>query len=122
MTSRATSGYVFEGEGRRPGPLIEPKRQVSKVIAQSGVHFTLHDLRRTFVTTAEGLDIPAYSLKRLVNHRVSTDVTDAYIVSDVERLRGPVQRIADELLPASKPVEASEVVPLQRGAKVVEGV
>ncbi|MBN8521499.1 MAG: integrase, partial [Alphaproteobacteria bacterium] len=48
--------------------------------------------RRTFITIAESLEISAYALKRLINHRV-TDVTGGYIIVDVERLRSPVQKI-----------------------------
>jgi len=36
----------------------------------SNVVFTLHDLRRTFATVAEGLDIAGYTLKRLLNHTI----------------------------------------------------
>lgn len=60
----------------------------------SGVVFTLHDLRRTFATVAEGLDIAGYTLKRLLNHTIHGDVTAGYIVTDVERLRGPMERIS----------------------------
>jgi len=59
------------------------------------VTFTLHDLRRTFITAAERLDIPAYALKRLMNHKDPNDVTDGYIIFDVERLRVPMQKITD---------------------------
>lgn len=45
------------------------------VIRESGVTFSLHDLRRTFITVAESLDISAYPVKRLVNHKMSRDVT-----------------------------------------------
>ncbi len=69
-----------------------------EVAALSGVPFTIHDLRRTFATTAEGLDLPAYSLKRLLNHKMSNDVTAGYIMLDVERLRKPMQLITDFLI------------------------
>jgi integrase len=88
--------YVFPGPSKT-GFLIEPKRQIRKVKESSGVDFTLHDLRRTFITVAESLDISAYALKRLVNHKMHNDVTAGYIVSDVERLRQPMQRISDSL-------------------------
>ena len=55
-------------------------------------------LRRTFITVAEGLDVSAYALKRLVNHKMTGDVTAGYIVHDVERLRAPMQRVTDHLL------------------------
>lgn len=83
--------YVYPGTGVH-GYLHEPKKGIAKVIKQSGVHFTSHDLRRTFATIAESLEITAYALKRLINHRV-TDVTGGYIVVDVERLRSPVLKI-----------------------------
>ncbi|MDD2770207.1 MAG: integrase arm-type DNA-binding domain-containing protein [Methylococcus sp.] len=90
------SEYVFPGPGKT-GFLIEPKRQIKKVREASGVDFTLHDLRRTYITVAESLDISAYALKRLVNHKMHNDVTAGYIVSDVERLREPMKRISDFL-------------------------
>ena len=46
---------------------------------------------------AEGIDISHYTLKRLVNHSMSGDVTAGYIVQDVERLREPMQRISEEI-------------------------
>ncbi len=87
------SEWVFPGKGRT-GHLAETKSFTRRVCTASGVRFTLHDLRRTFITIAESLDIPAYALKRLLNHRADGDVTGGYIVMDVERLRGPVERIA----------------------------
>lgn len=58
----------------------------------------MQDLRRTFITIAESLDISAYALKRLVNHKMTNDVTTSYIVSDVERLRKPMEQISAQLL------------------------
>lgn len=94
---RASGAYVFPGEGKA-GHLVEPRRQVRKVIEHSGVDFLIHDLRRTFVTVAESLDIPAYALKRLLNHKSTNDVTAGYIVIDAQRLLKPMQDITDYLL------------------------
>ncbi len=55
-----------------------------KVAELAEVNFTVHDLRRTFITTVESLDIPAYALKRLLNHKMNHDVTAGYIIMDVE--------------------------------------
>lgn len=60
-----------------------------------------HDLRRTFITIAESIDIPAYTLKALVNHHVGTDVTQGYLQINVERLRAPMQQITDFILKAA---------------------
>ncbi|MEL6448323.1 MAG: integrase family protein [Pseudomonadota bacterium] len=94
-----TSQYVFPGRDGR-GPLVEPKKQVQRVIDQCGIAYTLHDLRGTFITIAESLDIPPYAIKRLVNHKISNDVTAGYIVSDIERLRRPAQQVSDFLMRA----------------------
>ena len=46
----------------------------------SGVPFTLHDLRRTFITIAESLELSQYAIKHLVNHKTPNDVTAGYII------------------------------------------
>ncbi len=111
--AQAMSDYVFPGKGVS-GHIVEPRKQMAKVTATSGVAFTLHDLRRTFITIAEGLDIPAYALKRLLNHKMNSDVTAGYIVSDVERLRIPMQKITDYLLSAAAGRTKAGVMPLEQ--------
>jgi integrase len=92
------NAYVFPGGGKA-GYLIEPRKHMAKVIENTGIQFTVHDLRRTFITIAESLDIPAYALKRLLNHKMdNSDVTAGYIVTDVERLRRPMEKIGEYIL------------------------
>lgn len=107
----AVNGYVFPGTGRR-GYLIEPKRQVEKVITVSGVPFLLHDLRRTFTSTARDLEIHPYTISRLVNHKRPGDITASYSIHSVEDLRRPVQRLTDRLRAALVGRQAT-VVPLR---------
>jgi integrase len=95
--SEAHSSFVFPGDGKQ-GYIIEPRKTIQKITQQAGIDFTLHDLRRTFITIAESLDIPAYALKRLLNHKMNQDVTAGYIITDVERLRKPMHQIAGYLL------------------------
>jgi len=78
---------------------------MAKVTKLSDVKFTLHDLRRTFTTVAESLDISAYALKRLLNHKIKNDVTFDYIIKDVERLRKPMQQITNYLLDCMQELE-----------------
>lgn len=91
---KSNSSFVFPGTGRG-GFLTEPRKQMDKVIEKTNIKFTVHDLRRTFITIAESLDISAYALKRLLNHKSAADITTSYIIIDVERLRKPMQMIAD---------------------------
>ena len=93
----ATNEYVFQ-RASGTGYVSEQRKQMAKVIKESSISFTIHDLRRTFLTVAESLDISAYAVKRLANHKMSNDITAGYIVADVERLRQPIQKITDYIL------------------------
>lgn len=76
---------------------------VDAIREKAGFHWEMHDLRRTFTTTAEGLGIIGYTLKRLINHKTgAADVTGGYIVTDIESLRGLMQAITDKLLATAK--------------------
>ena len=89
--------YVFPSDSQA-GYLNDPRKAMLKVRELSGVNFTVHDLRRTFITIAESLDIPVYALKKLLNHKMTSDVTAGYVVIDIERLRKPMQMITDYVL------------------------
>ncbi len=111
--TKSSSAFVFPGEGVG-GYLVEPKRQLAKVIEKTEMPFSMHDLRRTFVTIAESLDISAYSVKALVNHKQGEDVTSGYIQLNVERLRQPMQTITDFMLKSAGIKQSAEVVPLKQ--------
>lgn len=114
--AEAPGPYVFPSRGET-GHLIAPHKVLRKVTKASGVSFTLHDLRRTFITVAESLDVPVYAIKRLVNHKMPNDVTAGYVVIDTERLREPMQRITDRLLELGEIRRSSVVVPITRKAR-----
>ena len=105
---RAESPFVFPGSGRT-GYLADPRKQKAKVVAHSGVNFTLHDLRRTFITIADSIDTSAYAIKRLVNHKMQNDVTAGYIITDIERLRSPMQLINDFILRAAGAIPTATI-------------
>lgn len=95
--SRLASQYVFPGEGKT-GYIVEPKRAIDEVTASTGISFSCHDLRRTFATIAESLDLSGYTVKALLNHKQQTgDVTGGYIILNVDRLREPMQRVTDAI-------------------------
>lgn len=109
----AINDYVFGSADSARGHLVNPYKPMRRVEEASGVQFMLHDLRRTFITAAERLDIPAYAVKRLANHRISGDVTAGYIVMDVERLREPMQKITGYFLRAASHQPGAHVVKLR---------
>ena len=108
----AVGDFVFaDSQGRKIGNFRYAQAAVEKA---SGVSFCIHDLRRTFATVAESLDIPAYALKRLLNHANGADVTAGYIVANVERLREPMQKITDYVLKSAGLKETAEVIQLKQ--------
>lgn len=115
----ATAEYVFPSNSAG-GYIVEPRKQMEKVIQTSGVHFIIHDLRRTFITIAEGLDISAYAVKRLANHKMTQDITSGYIITDVERLRKPMQQITDYLLKNMGARKSADVVAIQTNGKGIK--
>lgn len=93
-------GYVFQtwsGSGH-----LTNVEHIIKDVRKCGVPFTLHDLRRTFVTTAEALDISTYVVKRLANHTQSDVTGKHYVIHDIDRLREPMERIAAAMLNMAK--------------------
>lgn len=89
--------FVWPGRGGHPH-VSKPDHWVYLVKKASGVEFCCHDLRRNFVTVAEGLDIAHYSLKALLNHTLGNDVTGGYVCLTAERLREPTQRVVDRIM------------------------
>jgi hypothetical protein len=111
--------YLFPGMDKK-GSLLpeahlkEPKAQVKKIIENCGVKFTVQDLRRVFMTAVDSLDLSLFAMKRLVNHSMGSDVTSGYVVSDVERLRGPMQKVEDKILQQAKIKEPGKIVTIRR--------
>jgi len=93
----SSESFVFPGSGAC-GHLVEPKKQVIRVAEASNVQFCIHDLRRSFATYAHTLELPYLTIKRLLNHSMKDDVTNGYIIPDVEQLRKPIQKIEDYIL------------------------
>lgn len=100
LLKRRAAGYENEYifPGKHPSPFMcNPDNYKRDIIDATGIPFCFHDLRRTFITIAESLDIPHYSLKALLNHSMGNDVTGGYIQITTERLREPMQKIADRI-------------------------
>lgn len=99
--SRASAEYVFASKENPSAPYSYNTLRgwFDVIAAESGVRITAHDCRRTFASIAESLDISAFAVKRLLNHRTgNSDVTTGYVIIDPERLRGAMQRIEDEVI------------------------
>ena len=109
--ARPKRKFVFEGPRGRLSNLRYAMESVNKA---SGVEFSIHDLRRTFATVADALDVPAYALKALLNHKSAGDVTRGYVQVTVERLREPMQKITNYFLAAGGIRAGATVVEMKR--------
>jgi integrase len=88
--------FVFPANSKS-GHIEEPRAALDLVAAATGIAVSVHDLRRTFISTAESVDISPIALKALVNHAIGGDVTANYAILSVERVRAASQRVADRL-------------------------
>jgi len=106
--------FVFPGVGKTEH-LIEPRKQMAKVTDETGVTFTVHDMRRTYASAIDGI-VGFYELKRLLNHAAQeSDVTAGYVVKNLEKLRPLMQRVTDHILGLVQPREQRDnVVPFRR--------
>jgi integrase len=91
------SVFVFPGKSNLKA-LVNPYKQIKLVREESSIYFTMHDLRRTFATIADSLDIQHHIIKRLMNH-VNNDVTiKHYVQPSIERLREPMNKISSYVM------------------------
>jgi integrase len=90
-------GWVF-GADSRSGHIEEPKFAFAEIAEATGIRVSPHDLRRTFITVAESVDMSEMALKALVNHAIGGDVTENYVQMVVERLREPAQKVCDKMM------------------------
>ena len=105
--------YVFPGRGGKDH-LVEPRKQMEKVTEQTGITFTVHDMRRTYTSTIDGI-VGYYELKRLLNHSAKADdVTAGYVVKNIEKLRPLMQKVTDHILSLVQPKEPGKILPLSR--------
>ena len=76
-------------------PISIPAKAIKSVSEVSGVSFSTHDLRRTFATIAEAVNLPMSMIKRLMNHATTNDVTGGYIITEQETLRVAINKVAN---------------------------
>lgn len=89
--------YVFPSYGKT-GHIVDARTALSAIHSKSGVMATHHDLRRSFITYCEELEITLFSRKRLANHAIPLDVTEGYTFFNMEKLRAIIERIAEFIL------------------------
>lgn len=90
--------YVFQAR-QGVGHVTNRSKARLKIAELTGITFTYHDLRRTFSSVANSLNVGSYTIKRLINHTTDdTDVTDGYVQVSFEDLQIAMNMIEDLLL------------------------
>ena len=89
----ATRKWVFPSV-TDPSKSLYPQAIWRHLNRRFKIELSTHDLRRTFSTCAESLDISKMTIKRLMNHKSGGDVTEGYIIPDVERLREASEKVS----------------------------
>lgn len=93
------SDFVFPNATGSSGAAIGVPVWLEKVRKKSGVYFRSHDLRGTFMTIGEAIDVPLNVIKQLVDHgQKVSDVTVLYLDTEVETLRLKLNKITDFIL------------------------
>jgi len=108
--NEASTPYVFPANNKF-GHLKNHRKSILAIRNQSGVEFTLHDLRRTFASIVNhqlSRSFSLYTIKRLLNH--SGDVTAGYIPFGIEDLREPMQLIETYVLKCAGLEESAKVI------------
>ena len=94
--------YVFPG-GNADGVMDIPRKPIAQICKKTGVTFSSHDLKRTFLTIGEAAMIPFSLLKALANHQTDGDVTGGYINPEANTLRQATFKIADVIQSLTTP-------------------
>ena len=82
---------IFPGQS---GPFGDPNVHLAKC-----GQLSIHDLRRTWISIANAIGIPSWTIKALVNHKPGADdITGRhYIGHEDDDLRAAAQRVADRI-------------------------
>lgn len=106
-----TSEWVFPSAKSKAGHITNISKVRNKINDSCGIHFTFHDLRRTFGSIAENLDYGRYTIKRLLNHKEDDDrdVTSGYIQVSEKKLREAMNAIEDIVLCEYKTTKEDEL-------------
>lgn len=113
LSAQATEIVKHYAKGRKPTeelfPITDARKALVTINAEAGTSVKPHGLRATFASVAEEL-VSAYTLKRMLNHAETGDVTGAHYVGKSEtQLRAAWQTVADFI--AGKPSASASAAP-----------
>lgn len=104
--------WVFPGTGKT-GHLTDVRAGIESMISKGVAKFMPHDLRRSFQTYCETLNVPVFTIKRLVGHSLPADVTAGYIQFSMPMLHKRVEAVAAYILRHAGRLNADKIVNLE---------
>lgn len=104
--------FVFPSYGKT-GHIVDARSALKVIQEATGVASSHHDLRRSFISYCEELEIGIFSRKRLANHAIPLDVTEGYTLFNMDKLRSVIEQIASFILEhAGIPYQGKSIPPL----------
>jgi integrase len=98
------SCFLFPGDSE-DGVMNIPRKPIAQVKAKTGIDFSSHDLKRTFLTIGEAAMIPFSLLKTLANHKTDGNVAAGYINTEANTMKQAIKKIADYIQQHTAPVD-----------------
>jgi integrase len=113
LSTQALEIAKKKASGKKPNDLLfnikYPRRMLMTINRETGLSETAHDehsLRDTFASIADEL-VSQYTLKKMINHSSSSDVTGHYVGKGEGQLRAGWQAVADFIEEQAKPFSRS---------------
>lgn len=100
------SHFLFPGDSA-DGVMNIPRKPIAQVVDKTGITFSSHDLKRTFLTIGEASMIPFSLLKTLANHKTDGDVTAGYINTETNTMKQAINKIADYIQQHTSPADGN---------------
>lgn len=112
------SAYVFSAsrsgwKSHERTHIKEPKSAISVVKQASGISFSAHDLRRTFGTLLNELDVGDYTIRKALNHAPNDVASRHYLQTRIKALLPIYERLERHIL-----TEAGVIKPEDRPVQV----
>lgn len=90
------SEWLFPQKADISKAMTVPKKHIARIIKETSIPFTCHDLRRTYAMCCEASGLQYTIIRTLLNHKKPKgDMTSSYIESDEETLIKSVNAVGD---------------------------
>jgi integrase len=114
------SEYVFPAsrtgwKSKKRTHIQEPKATIKEVKNASGISFAPHDLRRTFGTLLNELNVSSYTVKKALNHAPDDVASRHYIQTRLKTMLPIYERFETHILTEAGVSEPKETITVEIG-------